>query len=333
MSTHPFSDNTWQRLAFEPIPHSQGKTYWLCVETDGSPQAIGLWANHEVQIHCKIGNEYQNEAVCFRTHYTENSAYILDPWLFPEQDSRFEVTEESQAEIHKILKYCIQTKDLYFLRLAHLADGFGKAQGQVSSVLSIGCGMAFQEAFLAARFPDIQILATDLTQTWNAYPFPNLSFRRKDILEWAETGSYDFVFSIETLEHIQDYRLAFKHMANKVKPGKYLYVSLPFASAAEQQDPVLRENEWRAYGHHLPGFTFKDLEDLFIENGFTIFHASNMFGVTLTHNINQLLSKLDSAAIESSLAEIARLFLMDVNDQKIKSRVEAVGIRMLGQRL
>ena len=55
---------------------------------------------------------------------------------------------------------------------------------------------------------------------------------------------FDLVFSIECLEHIEDYRRAFRHKAARVRPGKYLYISVPLASRDQQRDPDLRRTAW-----------------------------------------------------------------------------------------
>ena len=304
----------------------------MSIETDGKSEAIGLWSNNTLPGICKVNGEPIEEAVCFRCEYTENAAYLLDRLLFRNPEDRFEIPADAQTELHRIIYYCIRTKDLYFPRLAHLADAFGRVQ-EVSKVLSIGCGMAFQEAFLAGRFPQIQVLATDFLETWKTYPFNNLTFSRKDILEWDEEGDYDFVFSIETLEHIEDYRRAFRNMAVKVKPGKYLYVSVPFANKSEQQNEALKKQELETYGHFLPGFSYEDLETLFGENGFEVLHSSNMFDNFLVNILNRVLGKISGASIEVALREFGELFLMDTRERRVDSRNTSVGIRMLGKKL
>jgi SAM-dependent methyltransferase len=327
------ADNTWQYFSFEPILASKGKHYWFCFENLLKNEAVTLWTNNEISGICQQNGSFINEAICFKCHYAEKTSYVLDNLIFKNQTIGSSLPLSSQEELHNIIHYCVKTQNLDFLRLAHLADAFGKAQA-VKKVLSVGCGAGYQEAFLAGRFPDIQVDATDIYLTQHNFSFLNLNFSQLDILAAPDEGDYDFVMSIECLEHIEDYRLAFRNIAKKVKLGKYLYISVPFASEEEQQDEVLKQQEWETNQHYLPGFTFRDLESMFQENGFQIIHSSNMFGCALVNNINGILNKLDTTTIENSLTEIVLLFLLDINGRKVRSRKEGeVGIRFLGQKI
>lgn len=334
IDTRNFSDNSWQRLSFEPIKSSKLQTFWFCFETDGSErEAITLWTNNKITGICYKNNRLLDEAVCFKLHYAESVAYLLDPLLFKDDHQpKSEIPPAAQETLQKIIYDCISLKDLFYLRLVHLADAFGRAQG-VNKVLSIGCGQAYQEAFLASRFPQIQVDATDITLTNLAFPCQNLSFAEHDILSWSDEKEYDFVFSIECLEHIKDYQLAFRNMATKVKPGKYLYISVPFANQQEQQDEALRQRDWEAHQHYLPGFSYQDLEQLFNENGFRVIHAANMFYGDLVNNLNALLTKMDVDTLKAGLEDIGRLFFLDLSDKRAESRQQAVGIHFLGQKI
>ena len=58
--------------------------------------------------------------------------------------------------LREIIAACVNAKGLYVLRLAHLADAFGRAGGgltdDVRTVLSVGCGEAYQEAYPVVSF-------------------------------------------------------------------------------------------------------------------------------------------------------------------------------------
>ena len=318
---------------FDPILDSAGKQFWFSFQTSGeSNDAVTLWSNSQIKGICQKNKQWLDEAVCFRSHYLENIASLFDDLLATGGQNLREIDMNRRDEIHKIISHCIHVKDFHFLRLAHLANAFGSVS-DVKTILSVGCGPGYQEAFLAGRFPNIQVDATDLKLTGKEYSFENIRFREQDILNWSDTAEYDFVFSIETLEHIEDYATAFKNVASKVKPGKYLYISVPFASLVEQQDPILREREWKAHEHYLPGLNFDDLEPLFIDNGFHILHAANMFYTKLANRVFALLHIMPPKLIESALGEIARLFMLDISDTKHSDRSEALGIKVLGQKI
>jgi SAM-dependent methyltransferase len=326
------TDNSWQYFTFDPIRESQGNVYWFCFEIYIKCDPITLWTNKEISEICTKNGRPINEAICFKSHYARNTAYSLDSLIFKNQQIGSHLSWQSEQELHHIIYSCIKTKNLDFLRLAHLVDAFGRTEA-VEKVLSIGCGAGYQEAFLAGRFPEIQVDATDISLTHHTFPFPNLKFSELDILASLDEAEYDFVMSIECLEHIEDYQLAFRNMAKKVKPGKYLYISVPFASEEEQQDKEFKQQEWKANQHYLPGFTFRDLETMFQENGFQVIQASNMFNCQLTENLNALIAKMNATTIESALLEIVQLFLIDIKARQVGSRQEGdVGVCCLGQK-
>jgi SAM-dependent methyltransferase len=354
LPTATMTDNAWQTFPFEPLPGSAGRAFLLQFETDASGDAITLWTNDSAPrgAACRqqgdgggdgvADDDAPAAAACFKCRYSEDVSTLLDPLLFQgaaPSAAPPPVHAESGQMLRDIIDACVKAKALYFLRLAHLADGFGRAGGPVAAkkVLSVGCGEAFQEAFLAARLPGLDVLGTDLVLSGGRrFRPPNLRFEERDILRWSadqDAGQFDFVFSIECLEHIHDYRTAFTNMAAKVRPGGHLYVSVPFASAAEQQDQALCEYEWREHEHVLPGFTFDDLEGFMAAAGFDVVHASNMFRVPLAVELNALLDKMPPALVDASLAEVGRLFLLDLDGRRVSGRAAGShGIKILGRR-
>lgn len=343
-NTSSFADNSWQSFYFEPIRESQGQIYWFDITSDGHPgNAITLWTNSNFSGICWQNQKPLPVGICFSCCYQVALAYQLDCLLFSSANHKQRV--ESQAslldpgtenKLYRLLVECIGRQEHYFLRLAHLVDSFGKTEG-VEKVLSVGCGEAYQESFLAGRFPQVRVDATDVSLAVSPsqqYSFPNIHFSELDILQADSTPEYDFVMSIECLEHIQDYEQAFQQMASKVKPGKYLYISVPFASQEEQQDPHLCRREWENFQHYLPGFSFEDLHRMFAENGFRVLQASNMFYAPLENNINSWISCMNKDNMEKALMPIIQLFLFDVADKQYTCRGDGVsGIRVLGQKM
>ena len=343
LNTAPMSDNTWQCFPFDPLPASEGCGFCFAFETDADGDgAVTLWANDSVPsgAACREPGAPSDKAACFKCRYTEDVSTLLDPLLFRGSEGGPggvpPVAPEAKSTLREIIAACVKAKGLYFLRLAHLADAVGRTR-DVRRILSVGCGEAYQEAFLAARLPGTSVLGTDLVLLpGRRFSAPNLQFQQRDILQWSggpEDGAFDLVFSIECLEHIHEYRTAFRNMAAKVRPGGFLYVSVPFASAAEQRDPRLREYEWREHEHVLPGFTFEDLEGLCAEAGFDVLHASNMFRVPLVTQLNGLLDKMTPESIDASLGEVGRLFLLDVDGRRVGGRADGShGVRILARR-
>ena len=324
-STLEFEDGSWQRFPFELIAESPDKTYCFSIETDAEHEAIALYST---------GQPPGSGNVEFREHYFEEIAGLLDPLLFRGAAAPPPVPAYLARYLDRHLYQCILLKRYFLLRLIHLADAIGRVGDHecIERVLSIGAGSAYQEAFLAGRIDQMKVHATDTEPCPIAYPMPNLTNGYLDLLAGPGEPEYDLVFSIECLEHIKDYRTAFRNKVSRVKPGKFLYVSVPFATREEQRDEELRLNAWEHAQHFTPGFSFEDLEELFEENGLDLLHASNMFHCDIVHPLRSLVDHLDPATVELAAGEIVELNLRDISENCAGSCREAEGIRFLGKR-
>lgn len=332
LDTSAFLDNTWQRFGFDPLPDSRNRPFWFSFETDGGPgEAITLWTNGGAAPRAVAGGSERADAICFKSHYLPNAADLVDTLLAGHAPRAAELPDDARRRLHEIVRYCVGRKEYFLLRLLHLLDAFGRTRG-VERVLSIGCGQGLQESFLAYRFPHLRVDALDLHAPEQRFDAPNLRFLEGDILERAEPGDYDLVVSIETLEHIEAYRLAFANMAAKVGPGGYLYLSVPFASKPEQEDEMLRALAWDACRHYTPGFNLDDLGGLFEANGLELLEAASMFTTSLAHPLNRLLHQMDPRAIDGAIGEIVALFMNDLGRAPVSSWTEAEGVRVLGRR-
>lgn len=332
LATMGFDDNSWQRFAFEPIAGSRGKTFVFRFETNSEAQAVTLWTNNLVADGCLENGQPTNfGAICFKTHYVHSTHALLDPLLDNYAADGTELSIATATRLHEIIRRCVCEKEYYFLRLVHMLDAFNRTDG-VERVLSIGCGQSLHEAYLATRFPHIDVHATDAELQKYDFDLPNLRFSEIDILDLAEPGQYDFVFSIECLEHIAEYAAAFRNMAAQVRPGGWLYLSVPFATQAEQADSALKALAAEVYGHVVAGFDFQTLDDYFAAARFDVLLSSNMFRRPLAGPLNGILDGLDTVRIESILEDVVRLFLLDLAPLRAESMRNAEGIKYLGRR-
>ena len=72
---------------------------------------------------------------------------------------------------------------------------------------------------------------------------------------------------------------------------------------------------------------------LLAESGFDVLLATNMFRVPLVTELNALLDKMTPESVDSSLGEIGRLFLLDVDGRRVGGRADGShGVRVLGRR-
>jgi 2-polyprenyl-3-methyl-5-hydroxy-6-metoxy-1,4-benzoquinol methylase len=144
---------------------------------------------------------------------------------------------------------------------------------------SFGSGSCTHEVALALTFPHAEVHCYDATDRYiPAYtrPYfdrlPGLTFTTYDFS--VPLGErFDFVFSIQTLEHIQDSEAALDQLCDAVEPGGHLYVDTPLfheeASREANYDAML-ERAWRLHEHYHLGFSRRKTEARLRARGFEI---------------------------------------------------------------
>jgi SAM-dependent methyltransferase len=308
-------DEPWQLFPIDAIAESLGREFEFRLEAEPESESI------------RVVSGSDGEPDSCRPVYTPPLARLLDPWLSRGRGRLPTVPEFLERYLDRILSESVTQRGYGFLNLAHLADAFGRIPEPISSLLSVGAGTGYTEAFLAGRLPDASIDVREAAPPTVAFPMSNLRFA---LAPEEAAEQYDFVFSLTNLQRHADAGGALRRLAARVKPGKFLYVSAPLASADEQQDPQRRQAA-REFGHFTPGFSFEDLEALFEANGLEILHASSMFHLDLVLPLRRILDGMSRAELECAVEPIARLLLWDLRYEKAPSAQVAEGLRVLGR--
>jgi SAM-dependent methyltransferase len=306
---------SWQLFPIEAIPDSSGREFEFRLVGEPEAGSIRLVGDH-------------GGASTSRPVYTPALARLLDPCLARGRRRLPEVPESLERYLDRVLSESLALRGYGFLDLAHLADAIGRISEPMLSVLSVGAATGYAEAFLAGRLPDASLDALHSAPQTVAFPMPNLRFDPAPLPEGS--AQYDLVFSLSSLQRLEDPGAAFRRLAAHVKPGKFLYVSAPLASAEEQRDPQRREAA-RQFGHQTAGFSFEDLEGMFEANGFDVIHSSSMFHLDLVLPLRHILESMSRAELECAVLPIARLLLWDLRDEKAASALHAEGLRVLGR--
>ena len=117
------------------------------------------------------------------------------------------------------------------LELPHLRWGndlLAKCQvDEAATVLEIGCGTGRDTEKLAKRVPLGRVVAVDSSESMLAVArsvfggtYGNIEFRHANILDpLGIDGSCDVAFSVATLHWVSDHEVAFRHIAEALKPG------------------------------------------------------------------------------------------------------------------
>lgn len=118
-----------------------------------------------------------------------------------------------------------------------------------ASVLEVGFGTGagvLQYAIAAQRVDAIEIDPGAVHFAQEMFPLNNVHWIEADITHWYSAEPYDFAIMIETLEHIQDWRMALTAITAMLKEGGYLIMSARNANADLRRWKDLHEREWSA---------------------------------------------------------------------------------------
>jgi cyclopropane-fatty-acyl-phospholipid synthase len=106
------------------------------------------------------------------------------------------------------------------------------ANGQ--RILELGCGWGSLSLWMAAQYPDSQIMAISNSHSQRAYiearaaerGLENLEVVTCDINEFAPEGAFDRVVSVEMFEHVRNHRQLLRQIGEWLQPGGKLFVHI-----------------------------------------------------------------------------------------------------------
>jgi len=128
--------------------------------------------------------------------------------------------------------------DILLLRTWHVKKAFRKwssaAQGEVN-ILDAGMGFGQYSWFMARMLSKSQVKGVDVKeeQVADCNGFfqkahqNNAHFAVADLTKFKEEGKYDFVLSVDVMEHIEEDVQVFKNFYASMKPGAMLLISTP----------------------------------------------------------------------------------------------------------
>ncbi|MCX5721239.1 MAG: class I SAM-dependent methyltransferase [Nitrospirae bacterium] len=158
-----------------------------------------------------------------------------------------------------------------------------------SNVLDAGCGTGLFTLFLASRFPQAQFTGYDLSRDdleqgradARQKGLGNVSFKVQDLMSLAEHETFDFIFSIDCLEHIPGNQKVVANLVRALAPGGILYVAMPcekihrFLFPKRYFEKYIR---WASGEHIGDQYTCDELAAIFRSLGLTILQAQYTFG-------------------------------------------------------
>jgi hypothetical protein len=312
---HDLAPDRWQRIAFEPIPDSRGKTFRLRLEAAGGAGALELRTNRRVKEECLAdGRPSGRGALCRRTHYRRDTHAVYDRLLSRYVPQYPETTVRNREILHEILRHGLRREPRLLLHLVHLLDAFNRTH-RVRRVLSLDGGTSHREAFLAARFPEIQIDAAEVGALRDGLDVANLHRLASDPACSPEEAGYDFVFAIDRIGSASDPREALRNVAAKARPGGWLYVAESFGSADGSPEAAAASG----------------LAEPLRACRYEILLEALAFDARLTGALRDWMATLDPDTVEREREPFLELALLDLRSPGADLAV-AGGVKILGRR-
>jgi len=183
-------------------------------------------------------------------------------------------------------------------------------------VLDAGSGSGQYAVDFARRYPHLEVIGYDLKAEFPVDKLPpNLRLEHYDLLTLEETDAFDFIYSIDVLEHVRDNQRVIANLYRALHPGGYLYIHIPYDVPGKRIFPerwFAAFNEWAHEEHVGEQYTLEEARALLEAIGFTIVHAQWSFGFwgELAWEIDRLtdrvrLLKLGLAPLLKGMARIA----------------------------
>ncbi|MGQ9620677.1 MAG: class I SAM-dependent methyltransferase [Bacteroidales bacterium] len=129
--------------------------------------------------------------------------------------------------------------DLLFLRAWHLRKTMRKLQKTIppdASVLDAGSGLGQHTWWMAKHFKNWKITGVDIIseQINDCIDFfrqvglgERVTFNITDLVTYSQENKYNFIVSVDVMEHIENDVQVFRNFYNSLKPGGILLVTTP----------------------------------------------------------------------------------------------------------
>lgn len=135
-------------------------------------------------------------------------------------------------------------------------------------VLDAGTGFGQYAYFMAHAYPRAQVLAVDVKQDYldNARHFLDqtpqgrqVTLANEDLTRLQAEGPFDFILSVDVMEHIEDDRAVFRHFARVLRPGGYVLINTPSDLGGSD---VTEEGETSFIEEHVrDGYNMEELQE------------------------------------------------------------------------
>ncbi|MEO6883956.1 MAG: class I SAM-dependent methyltransferase [Bacteroidia bacterium] len=176
--------------------------------------------------------------------------------------------------------------DLLLLRTWHVHKEFKKwAKGKTQAeILDAGSGFGQYSYYMAKMNPKWNILSVDVKEEqmedckkfFSAAGKKNVQFEIADLTKFRKENFFDFILSVDVMEHILEDVEVFKNFCFSLKKDGMLLISTP---SDQGGSGVNEENNTSFIEEHVrDGYNIKEIEQKLISAGFTKVEARYAYG-------------------------------------------------------
>jgi SAM-dependent methyltransferase len=208
-----------------------------------------------------------------------------------------------QTVLQVIVEAAICQPWRYLLHFVHVLDAFNQAS-DVRRVLGIGRGAHVPGAFLAARFPELDVTVAQTGERYDRFRLSNLavkeSYERPDV----PNDQYDFVFVLDEDESQRADRTKagaagdrVQEMLGTLAPGGWLHLVLIPAPGDERTPAECEATLCRC-----------DYDEL---------RSANIFATRISNALERLRGAMSARTADAMLANVVRLALFDLQPLRL----------------
>ena len=149
-----------------------------------------------------------------------------------------------------------------------------------TEVLDAGSGSGERATWMAKSFPWVRLVGIDIKMPLlKGNSLDNLFFRQGDLRKLEDRETYNFVYSIDVLEHIPGNRQVLEKIYRSLKVGGYFYLHMPEGdNRTIFPKRFLKEfHNWVAREHIGEHYALKELEGILKSIGFNIVKVGYTF--------------------------------------------------------
>jgi len=177
--------------------------------------------------------------------------------------------------------------DLLLLRSWHIHKQikiWEKTAPANANILDAGMGFGQYSYWLAKRHPDWSILGVDVKDEqiedcrkfFQKVGLTNALFGYADLTNFSHPDKYDFVLSVDVMEHILEDVTVFKNIYASLKKGGMLLISTPSDQGGSDVDDLSGES---FIGEHVRnGYNINEIQEKLKTAGFSKIEAAYSYG-------------------------------------------------------